>query len=401
MTASTAGPPRLGSARRAALLAALAFLVAINLRPALTAVGPLLPQIGADKGLDEAAQGLLGALPLLGFAVVSPLVHRASRRVGAERLVLLSLLVLAAGTLIRSYTGIGGLWLGTALLGGAIAVGNVLVPALIKRDYAGGVSAAMGVYAAFMALPAALASAVAVPIANATDWRAALAFWSVPALLVAAIWTARVRAAANGEIVVTAPEHDAGDVPVSVWRQPTAWLVTGFMALQSTMFFVMVTWLPTISSDAGASAGQAGVHLFVFVLVGVPAGLAIPLLMRGPGDQVRATVTASVPVVLGTVGLWLAPELAIVWAALAGAGIGASLAASLALIGLRGRTHDETTQLSGMAQSVGYLLAACGPLLIGALAERTGSWDVPLGVMAGIALLQLTIAVGAGRDRRA
>lgn len=400
MNSSTVGTAEDGATRRAAMLTALVFLVALNLRPALTTVGPLLPQIGADQGLGEGGQGLLGAVPLLAFGLVSPLVHRVSRRLGAERTVLLSLLLLAAGTLVRAYAGSAGLWIGTIVVGSAIAVGNVLVPAIIKRDYATRVAFAIGVYSAFIALPAAAASALAVPIANATDWRGAMAFWAFPALLVAVLWLPRVRAAAaTGDRTAPASVVAGASVPVSVWRQPTAWLVTAFMALQSTTFYVMVTWLPTIETAAGVSDAQAGIHLFVYLLVGVPAGLAIPALMRRE-HQVAAAVTASVPMVVGVTGLLLAPGLGLLWAVIAGAGTGMALVVALGLIGLRGRTHDETTQLSGMAQSLGYLLAATGPVAVGTLAERSGSWDGPLALVLGVAVLQIVVAVAAGRDPR-
>lgn len=388
-----------GGARRAALLTALVFLVALNLRPALTSVGPLLPQIGPATGLGEGGQGLLGAVPLLAFGLASPLVHRLSRRLGAEQAVLLALVVLAAGTLVRSYAGSAGLWIGTVVVGAAIAVGNVLVPAIIKRDYATRVTFAIGVYSAFIALPAAAASAIAVPIANATDWRGALAFWAIPALVVAALWLPRVRGAREAGRAVPAPLASVPSPTVSVWRQPTAWLVTAFMALQSTTFYVMVTWLPTIEAASGISEAQAGIHLFVYLLVGVPAGLVIPALMRRE-HQIVAAVTASVPMVVGIAGLLLAPGLGLLWAVIAGAGTGASLVVALGLIGLRGRSHDETTQLSGMAQSLGYLLAAAGPVAVGTLAERSGSWDGPLVLVLAVAGLQVLVAVVAGRDRR-
>lgn len=399
MSSSAIGTAGDGATRRAALLTALVFLVALNLRPALTTVGPLLPQIGADTGLGEGGQGLLGAVPLLAFGLASPLVHRVSRRLGAEPTVLLALLVLAASTLFRAYAGSAGLWIGTVVVGGAIAVGNVLVPAIIKRDYATRVTFAIGVYSAFIALPAAAASALAVPIANATDWRGALAFWALPAVVVAALWLPRVRGARAARRVAPLPTSAATTTLVSVWRQPTAWLVTAFMALQSTTFYVMVTWLPTIEAASGVSEAQAGIHLFVYLLVGVPAGLAIPALMRRE-HQVVAAVTASVPMVVGVTGLMLAPELGLLWAVIAGTGTGAALVVALGLIGLRGRTHDETTQLSGMAQSLGYLLAAAGPVAVGTLAERSGSWDGPLALVLGVAGLQVLVAVVAGRDRR-
>jgi CP family cyanate transporter-like MFS transporter len=376
----------------AASAAATVFLVALCLRPAITAVGPLLPQISADVGLGEAAQGLLGALPLLAFAFVSPQVHRLSGRLGMERAVLLALLVLAAGTVARSYTGTAGLWAGTLVIGCAIAVGNVLVPAIVKRDFAANVSRATGFYTAFITIAASTASAVAVPVADAVDWRLSLALWAVPALVVAAVWAPRAGPAPVAEVGVPG----GGAV---VWRQPRAWLITAFMGLQSTCFYVLVTWLPTIEIGHGVSERTAGLHLFLFQGMGILGGLAVPLLLRDPRTRALGAIAASLPVVVAMAGLLAAPGLAVLWAAIAGLGQGASLVAALTLISFGGRTPSETTRLSGMAQSFGYLLAAAGPVAAGVLAERTGAWEATLVMIIGLGVLQTAAGAAAGRER--
>ncbi|TDW81584.1 CP family cyanate transporter-like MFS transporter [Kribbella pratensis] len=382
---------------RSALITATAFVVALSLRPALTAVGPVLPRIGLDLHLGEAAQGLLGTLPLLAFAVASPLVHLASRRFGMERAVFVSLLVLAASSALRPYTGQAGLWIGTAVVGGAIAVGNVLVPVIIKRDYAAHVSRATGIYTAFITGGAAIASILAVPIADAVDWRLSLAVWGGLAVLVAVIWLPRTL---SPEPMPSATTDD-GAPPVSVWRQPMAWLVTGFMGLQSTSFYLFVNWLPTIEiATGGVSERSTGVHLFVFQVFGLIGGLSIPLLLKHPTNQRAGLMTASAPILLALLGLLLAPHLAIVWAVVGGLGQGAGLVAALSLISLRGRGHHETTQLSGMAQAVGYTLAAAGPVVAGYLTQVTGGWTTTLTVFATLAAVQVTLGFVVGRDSR-
>jgi CP family cyanate transporter-like MFS transporter len=377
----------------AASAAAAIFLVALCLRPAITAVGPLLPQISATEGLGEAAQGLLGALPLLAFALVSPQVHRLSGRLGMERAVLAALLVLAAGTLVRSYSGHAGLWAGTVIIGCAIAVGNVLVPAIVKRDYAANVSRATGFYTAFITVSASLASAVAVPVADAVDWRLSLALWAGLALAVAAAWAPRARAAAV--IEAGGPRSD-----VVVWWQPRAWLITAFMGLQSTCFYVLVTWLPTIEIAGGVSERTAGLHLFLFQGMGILGGLAIPVLLREPQRRSLGAVVASLPVIVAVTGLLIAPGWAVLWAAVAGLGQGAALVTALTFISFGGRTSAETTRLSGMAQSLGYLLAAAGPVAAGVLAERTGAWQATLVMIVVLGILQAVAGLAAGRTRR-
>jgi CP family cyanate transporter-like MFS transporter len=282
------------------------------------------------------------------------------------------------------------------VIGAAIAVGNVLVPVLIKRDYAGNVSRAMSIYTAFITGGAALASAVAVPVAAGSDWRLALAIWGGLAVVVALI-----RIPANSTSTPLAAETVSEDGPlVSVWRQPMAWLVTAYMGLQSTSFYVFVTWLPTIEISHGFSEQAAGIHLFLFQGFGLVGGLAIPWLMRNPISQRAGAVTASVPVGIAFLGLLLAPKLAIGWAIIGGLGQGAALVAALSLISIRGRTHHETTQLSGMAQSIGYLLAATGPALAGYLTQLTTTWSATLIVFTVFAAIQVLIGLAAGRDTR-
>lgn len=382
--------------RRSALLAATVFAVATCLRPAITAVGPVLTRIGEDLGLGESALGLLGALPLLAFAAVSPLVHRLSGRIGVERAILVSLVILAAGILVRSYTGSAGLWIGTIVLGSAIAVGNVLVPVLVRRDYPSNVSRATGVYTACLTLAAGTASAIAVPLSDAVDWRFALAIWAGLALVISLVWLPRVAAAPTAR---TLPAYRDAN-PVSVWRQPMAWGLTAFMGLQSTTFYIMVTWLPTIETAAGVEPTVAGVHMFVFQGVGILAGLAIPSLMQHPTDQRAGVVVASAPMVIASAGFVFAPGLMLLWVVIAGLGQGAAFVAALSLVSLRGRNHHETTKLSGMTQSVGYLLAATGPVLTGSLAESTGRWYVSLVVLGALSVLQLAVAAIVGRDRK-
>lgn len=375
------------------ILLALIFLVAINLRAPLTSIGAVLPQISTDYALSEPAAGLIGALPLVAFGLISPLVHHASSRIGADRAVLVALLVLAGGIVVRSFGGPPGLWAGTLLLGGAIAVGNVLVPVLIRRDFAGHISIATAIYSACMGGVAAIAAATAVPAANLTDWHTSLALWAVPPLIVAVLWVARLRT------LPTAVGHPPGPATplVSVWTQPVAWVVTAFMGLQSAAFYILVTWLPTISTAAGFSPERGGLHLFGLQLSGLVAGLVIPRLMRRPHSQVAAALTASLPIALGAVGLLLLPGLTTVWVLTFGAGTGSSLVVALSLISLRGRTQAETTQLSGMAQSLGYLLAAAGPVITGLLAQHFGDWQAPLLLLVGLGVVQTLVALVAGR----
>lgn len=389
-----------GSAGRAALKLVAVLLVASCLRPALTSVGPVLDLIGADAGLGNTALGVLGALPLLAFALLSPLVHLLSRRFGADPVILWAMAALAAGTALRSLPGLAWLWAGTVVVGGAIAVGNVLVPAVVKRDHPGDLSRVTGIYTAVMTGFAALASGVAVPIAAATGggWRWSLAVWAGLALVAAAVWAMRMRdsytpAALSAEPAPAAPR----DRPM--WKSATAWQVTLFMGLQSTTFYLLATWLPAIEAEHGVDAGTAGWHLFLYHAVGIVSGLAVIAVMGRKADQRAASVLVSVPMVAAMAGMLWVPGWAVVWAVLAGISAGSAIVVALALIGLRTRTHLHTTRLSGMALSVGYVLAAIGPVAAGWLADYSGTWTPVLVLVAVLALAQVYVALLAGRDR--
>ncbi|GAA4775352.1 MFS transporter [Microbacterium gilvum] len=380
--------------RRTALVAALVFLVAMCLRPALTSFGPVLPLVGADLGLGESALGLVGALPLLAFAAVSPLVHRVSTRLGEERTILAALLVLTAAIVLRSYGAEPGLWTGTFAIGIAIGVGNVLVPVLVKRDYAAHVSRATGLYTAFLAFAAGVASAASAPLAAAVDWRFALLAPGVLSLVAAIAWMWRVRRPAPAVPAAPGAMPHAGG---SVWTWPTAWLVTAFMGLQSTAFYVLVTWLPTIETARGTSSSAAGVHLSVMVWVGILGSLAVPRFLRPGRDHRAGMAVAAVPMIVAAAGLLAAPGLALVWAAVAGFGQGASLTAALTMVSTKARSHAEAARLSGMAQTVGYLLAAAGPVAAGALAEVTGEWAWTLVLLVVLGVAQLASGLLAAR----
>lgn len=389
-------------------MAAPILLVVINLRPSLTSVGPLLPQIGGDVGLSEAWQGALGALPLVAFAIASPLMHRLARRTGLDGALLLALVVLAAAVVARSYAGLPGLWVGTAVIGVAIAVGNVLVPVVVRRDHPTRISRVTGLTSAGMTAAAAIGSGVAVPLAAVTTWRESLAVWAVPAAVVALGWVvvsgirrdrrAPALTATDPLGGLAGPVATQPPVRVPLWRQPAAWLITAFMGLQSTVFYVMVTWLPTIEAAVGIVPATAGLHLSIYSVVSAAGTLTIPFLMRRSGSATTAAVVSSAPMLVAVAGLLLAPSTPLPWVVLAGFSSGSSLVVALSLISSRAGSNAETARLSGMAQSIGYLLAASGPVAVGALAQATGAWRAPLLLVGGIAMVQLVVALVAGRE---
>ncbi|QGN34281.1 MFS transporter [Microlunatus sp. Gsoil 973] len=398
---------QVGHHRAPGVLLAVAgvLLVAACLRPAITSVGPVLDLIGSDVGLGHGAEGLLAALPLLAFAAVSPATHRLSRRVGIDRTVLAALLLLIVGIILRS-VGVGGLlWLGTLLIGVAIAVNNVLVPAVVKRDFGNRIAAMTGAYTAIMNTFAAIASGIAVPLAGLSfgvpalhGWRTAVGIWVVLTVAGALVWAVRMRGSVPVQTVVPAV-LDPAERHHSIWRSPLAWQVTLHMGLQSTVFYTLVNWLPSIEADAGVSPAVAGLHLFLYQAIGIGAALAASALMTRSTSQRMVAGLITVPILVALVGMLVRPELLALWAVLCGLTSGGSITVALALIGLRTRLATDTARLSGMAQGVGYLLAAGGPVAAGALRSLTGSWIPVIVMLIVLTLLQAVSGYLGGRNR--
>lgn len=400
----------------------LIFLVALNLRPAIVAVGPLLSSIGATFGWGESIQGLLGSLPLLAFALFSMIVGALTAKLDSNKVLLWALIALAGGCIVRSLSGECMVWLGTLVIGASIAVGNVLAPAIVKRDFIDNVSFATGAYSACVTAGSAIAGLTASAAADALGgWQPALAFWSIPALLAAFLWLLRTKPAKSADSIRADEKDSAGKTRLermpksakadrhisentetesplhALLKRPSTWLVTLFMGLQSAAFYTFCNWLPSIAGAAGFSSGEAGVHLFIFQALGIVSGLLIPRFMYLRGNQVCAGLLASAPLLVAALGWLLNPHLSLLWSIFGGMGQGASLVVALTLISLRGRTHAETVALSGFAQSLGYLLAACGPFAFGALTETTQGFEAPLVFMAALATAQCALSFFAGR----
>jgi MFS transporter, CP family, cyanate transporter len=378
-----------------ALRAAGIILVALNLRSAITGVGPLLATIRADTGISNTVAGLLTALPLLAFGFGSTLMPKLARRFGIERTLFGSLIVLTAGILLRSAPSTVALFTGTAVLGLAITVGNVLLPSLIKRDFPGHIGLMTGMYTCSMGVLAAVASGVSVPLARVDrlGWRGALGCWAVLILIAIIAWLPQLRTQQHRGVPPLNRAHPR------LWRSPLAWQVTLFMGLQSLLFYVIIAWLPTILQERGVSAAQAGWQLFIMQIVSLPASLVVPMLAGRLPHQRGYTAAAVLFTAAGLVGLVVAGTVALVlWMTLLGIGLGASISLALSFMAFRTRDGFQAAELSGMAQSIGYLLAATGPILFGLLHDLTHSWTLPLALLCLVAGGLLIVGLGASRD---
>ncbi len=382
---------------RPLLLGAGILAVAFNLRTALSATAPLMETIIEDTGLSSSATSMLTTLPVICFGLLAPFAPKLARRFGMDLTVWATMIVLAIGILIRIASSQVALFGGTILIGAAIAIANVILPGLLKRDFPHGSGLMTGLYTVGLTTGSSLAAGITIPLQHAAGlgWRGTLAIWAIPAVIAALILMPRLRTNRAGR-----PLRQQESPLIVLWREPIAWQVTLFMGLQSFAFFIVMTWLPTIFIDAGMAESRAGLMLSLTNLFGVVTGFAMPILAGRSRGQAHLVIITIALWVTGIGGLLVAPlSGTILWIACIGLAQGAVLGIALSMMVLRSPDASHAARLSGMAQSVGYCLAALGPFLGGYLHDLTGSWAstlvLPLALMAPL----LLVGLGAARDR--
>jgi CP family cyanate transporter-like MFS transporter len=387
---STGNPPRVVSGGTWAAIAVV--LVALNLRPVIVAVSPVFDTISSELGLTSVLAGLLVTLPVLCFGVLGPLAPVLAGKIGFERSLALVLLAIIGGSALRIIPTIPALFGGTLLVGAGIAVGNILLPGLIKRDFPHRLGIMSGLFSMSLAVGATLAAGLTIPIAEAAgwSWNEALAAWGLFALLGLVCW---IPALWNSRGVAGHPRT----VGLGLGRDRVAWWVTLFFGLQSFNFYSTTAWLPTILIGYGYDPVFAGLMLSLVNLVSIIPALVVPLILEQIKNQAAFTVVVSLCYFAAVGGFLAAPGLAVIWMVLLGVAQGAGLGLGLTFIVLRSPDAAHATKLSGMAQSWGYLFAAAGPLALGALRDVSSAWIVPLLLLLVMLVPQSVAAYLSGR----
>ncbi|MCU4677649.1 MFS transporter [Catenovulum sp. 2E275] len=370
-------------------------LLAANLRAPITGIAPVLEQVIAFFQLTAAQAGLLTTLPLLGFALISPLAPKMAKKLGLETTLFVALILIGAGCLSRLLDAKSILFIGTAIIGVGIAIGNVLLPSLIKRDFPQQVALMTSAYVLSMGIVGGGFSALAIPITNwhQMGWQVTMASLSLLALIAMILWLPQLK-------YKTKPDSSAlqSTNQDKIWQHSLAWQVTFFLGSNSLFTYIIVGWLPSILIEAGYSAEKAGaIHGIFLIATAVPGLVLVPLLAKLKDQRIPAIILAGIAGVC-SLGLIYFPQFAFLCTVIMGFSSGACFILGLSFISLRTNHSLQAASLSGMAQCVGYSLAATGPMLAGYFHGLNGSWDGALWICASANFLGAVMGIGCGRN---
>ncbi|MFJ7840187.1 CynX/NimT family MFS transporter [Lysinibacillus sphaericus] len=346
--------------------------LASTLRMPLTVVGPIISFIREDLGISNVLAGFLTTIPLLAFAIVSPFAPVVARKLGLELTLFLSTILLAVGIVLRSLGTTGLLVFGTMIIGVAISFGNVLIPGLLKLKFPYHVGLLMAFFTMSMNLTAGIGAGISYPIANAVlGWQGALAIALALVILTIVIWLPQLKFNKPEPTVISTKAR------IPLWKSPVTWAVTGAMGLQSLLFYTTAAWIPEIYIAQGVAADRAGWMFSIMQISQVPMALVVPIIASKMTSQRPLVLMFTAFYVIGFTGVVMEwTSLAVLWMILLGLAGGASFALAMMFFTLRTRTAFEAADLSGFAQSLGYLLAAVGPILFGYLHDLFGGWDI-------------------------
>src|SRR5690242_8172900 len=393
-----------GAARRPYEITLLVVAVAaagLNLRTAITSLPPLFPDLQTQLHLSSATLSLLAATPVICFGVVSAFTAWLNRRYGEEMILLVALVLLTAGLLLRGVAPATMLFPGTVLAASAIAVLNVLLSSMAKRRWPERAGLLIGIYLTTLSAGAILSALLSVPLYDSSgSVQLALGVWAVPAALAVLLWLPQLRyrtvglapPAADGTVVAPAR---AG---VKVYRYALTWQVTAFMALQSLLYYAVLSWLPTIFQDRGASAVTAGNLLALMGVGNLATSLLVPVLAHRRPSQRGLVVPGLIGTAAGLAGsLWAPLGSAPFWVLVLGVSQGSCLGLAIFFMLARAPDAGVAASLSAFAQSVGYLVASAGPLVVGLLHSATGSWNLPVALLLVLCAAELATGLLAAR----
>ncbi|WP_105901995.1 MFS transporter [Vibrio gangliei] len=381
--------------RHMGLLIVGVMLLAANLRAPVTGVAPMIDMISESFSLSATQAGFLTTLPLIFFACFAPPAALLTKKFGVELTIFAALVLITFGIVVRSLGSVEWLFIGTAMIGLGVCIGNVLLPIIVKRDFPMKVALMTSSYVLAMGVASASASAFSIPLAQYHDlgWQWSLAALSVVGLVAMVVWLPQLAHNQKPSSV-----NSSSQVNVNLWTQKLAWQVAFYLGSGSFFTYTLVAWLPSILAQSGYSASEAGVIHGVFQIGTALPGLFVIPLVAKLSDQRLPAVGICVIAGLSTVGLLYLPQLAYMWSFLLGLTSGAWFILGLSFISFRTSSPVQATTLSGMAQFLGYSLAAIGPMLAGYLHSLNDGWIEVMVMIVSICLISSCLGLFAGRN---
>ncbi|OBZ08444.1 MFS transporter [Bacillus sp. FJAT-27264] len=373
------------------LLAAL-FLASLNMRPVITSVAPLLSNIQGDLGMSGLTASLLTTLPVLCMGVFAPVAVKISRKIGMERAILYSMILIGAATAARAVTNSSGILILTAFLSGiGIGIAGPLLSGFIKAHFPGG-SALVSVYSASLVFGASLAAGLSVPLYTllGNSWQKSLAIWAILAIAAILVWW---KVASK-----PVPVNNSADFTLPLTNK-RAWLLTVFFGMMASVFYSLTAWLAPIVSSMGYTRHEAGNLLTLFTLIQIPVSIIIPILVAKYKRRTFWLVLCSLFELVGIITLISAvsPFLS---AILLGIGAGGLFPLALMLPIIEAQRPEEVSSWSAMNQGGGYILGAAGPLLIGRIYDWTGEFRLALMGLMVVIVLMIGVQLWIGRGSR-
>lgn len=375
--------------------------VAFNLRPAITSIGPLIGMIRDDMGLANWSVAFLTSLPLIAFALMSPIAPKLANKFSNELTLAFGLLVLFVGVCFRSIAIMFFIFLGTLLVGLGIAICNVLLPGVIKEKFPTKVAIMTSLYTTSMSIFATAATGLSVPLAEDLQlgWQKSLLIWGLPAFIGIFLWLYIFNKRKRNQKEKTISFYESSKF--DIWKDKLAWQIAIFMGLQSLIYYVTISWLPEMLIDFGMKKTTAGLLLSYFQFIGIPTSFIIPIFaVKFKTQRLLATIV-NILFIVGVLFIILQPTLwvTIIAMTLIGFSSSANFSLSLTFIAIRAKNARDAAELSGMAQTVGYTLAAIGPIFIGFVFDITQNWYIPLFLLIGITFIIIVVGLSAGQNK--
>lgn len=370
--------------------------ISFTMRSPITSVGPIIDLLKEQLHISNVIAGFITTIPLLAFAIVSPIVPKIARKYGIERALFLSLFILAIGVILRSTGSSIALYSGTILIGIGIAFSNVLMPSILKLRFPLQIGLLTGIFTVAMNVTASIAAGVSYPIASsAFGWQGALGIWLVFIVIAIAVWFPQTRTVSHQQAQQT------GQPPAKkIWQYPLTWALTFAMGLQSFLFYTTASWIPSMLIEQGMQPSAAGIMFSIMQLSQIPMTFLIPILAGRTNDQRKIVVFFTILYMIGFGGLLLEwTNATIIWMILLGLAGGASFGMCMMFFSVRARNAYEAAELSGFGQSLGYVLAATGPVLYGFVHDQAGSFHKANILYIVVALLVFIFSYISAKDR--